>query len=204
MRESTPTVRVFTDARGARRREPVDMPASKLPAVVARKLPARIPATAAALTLALALVLGGCGSSAPTKSQYIAKAGAICATASTQTAPLIKQVTASAVALSTGGASAVARLASAVSQLHTVAASNLEKLQKLEQPSGDHAAIERFLTPFAGVVSAIDQAATALGKGQAQQALGLLEQIRPSAEQATSAAHAYGLTQCETVLSALA
>ncbi len=186
------------------------MPTPQLPApaarglsLPARRLPLRIPAAAVALTLAVALVLAGCGSSAPTKSQYIAKAGAMCATASAQTAPLIKQVTASAVALSTGGASAATRLASAVSQLHTVASSNLEKLQNLEQPSGEHATIERFLTPFASVVSAIGQAATALGKGQAQQALGLLEQIRPSSEQATSAARAYGLTQCETVLSAL-
>ncbi len=164
----------------------------------------RIPAAALALALAVALMLAGCGSSAPTKSQYIAKAGAICATASTQTAPLIKQVTVAAVSLSLGHASSVAKLASAVGQLHAVAASNLEKLQKLEQPSGEHAAIERFLTPFAGVVSAIGQAAAALEKGEAQQALGLLEQIRPASEQATSGARAYGLTQCETVLSALA
>lgn len=180
------------------------LPGGTPPRRIPRKLTLRVRASAAAVALAVVLALAGCGSSAPTKSQYIAKAGAICTTASTQTAPLIKQVTAAAVALGTGGASAAARLASVMSQLHAVGASNLEKLQKLEQPSGEHAAIERFLTPFSSVVSAIGQAAAAVEKGQGQQALGLLEQVRPASEQATSGARAYGLTQCETVLSALA
>jgi len=158
-----------------------------------------------AVALLAVLALAGCGSSAPTKSQYLAKANAICASTSTQTAPLIHQVTAAAAGLAPGAGAAreVATLAGAMQRLHAVATSSLTKLQKLEQPSGAHAAIERFLKPFAAVVSAIEQAAGALQKGQPQQALGMLEQVRPTSVQASSGAQAYGLTQCTTVLAAL-
>jgi len=160
-------------------------------------------AAACASALIAALAVAGCGSSAPTKSQYIAKADTICTTASAQTAPLIHQVTEAAVALGTGKASSVPQLASAITRLHEVAKTYLTQLEKLEQPSGEHAQIERFLTPFASVVSAIGQAASALQKGQAQQALGILEQVRPASQQATAGAQAYGATSCETVLAAL-
>lgn len=159
---------------------------------------------AAVAALASALVLAGCGSSAPSKSQYVAKANALCVSASAQTAPLIREVTAAAAALATKGASAATQMASALTQLHSLAAADLAKLQALKQPSGAHAEIERFLTPFASVVSALGQAASALQKGQAQQVLGMLEQVRPASEQAAAGARAYGLTKCETVLAALA
>jgi len=157
----------------------------------------------AALALAAVLAMAGCGSSAPTKAQYVAKADAICAAESARTAPLIGQVTAAASALGTGGASGARKLESTVAELLAVTATYLARLQKLEQPSGAHAAIGRFLTPLAGVVGAIGQAATALDAGQSQQALGLLEKARPTAAQATSGAREYGLVRCETVLGAL-
>ncbi|MFI4985493.1 MAG: hypothetical protein ACHP93_04140 [Solirubrobacterales bacterium] len=150
------------------------------------------------------LVLAGCGgSSGPSKAQYVAKADAICTTAHTQTAPLIQQVTAAGASLASGGAPSARRLATVVRRLHDVAASGLARLRALRQPSGDHAAIERFLAPLASVVDAIGQAATALGSGQAPQALGLLQQVQPVAQQVTSAAQTYGLQQCGSVLSAL-
>lgn len=154
-------------------------------------------------TLLAVLALAGCGSSAPTKSQYDAKANAVCATASTKTAPLIREVTAGAAALAGGNVHGVPALASAVTRLHETAETTLAELQKLKQPSGGHAAIERFLTPLASVVGAIGQASEALDKGQAQQALGVLEQVRPTSQQATAAADAYGMTSCGTVLAAL-
>jgi hypothetical protein len=159
----------------------------------------------AAATAGGLLILTGCGGSGgPSKSQYIAKADAVCATAHTQTAPLIGQVAAAGASLASGAAGAARRLAAAVQRLHEVAAGGLAQLRALRQPSGDHAAIERFLTPLASVVDAIGQAATVLGSGQAPQALGLLQQVQPVARQVTSAAQAYGLRECGSLFSALA
>lgn len=164
-------------------------------------------AVPAVLAVAGLLVLAGCGSSAPSKSQYIAKANAICLAARAQTTPLVRQVTSSAVSLASAARSAqlsaAEQLATALARLHAVAATDLAQLQKLEQPSGEHAAIERFLTPFATVVDTIGQAATALSGAQASQVLVLLRQVQPDTQQMTGAAQAYGLTQCATVLPAL-
>ena len=145
----------------------------------------------------------------PSKSQYIAKADAICQTARTQTTPLIRQVTSAAASFASAPRSAqpsaAAQLASTLQRLHAVAAGDLAQLQKLEQPSGENerAAIERFLTPFAAIVGEIGQAATALSGAQASQVLVLLARLQPDAQQMTSAAQAYGLKQCPTVLPAV-
>jgi hypothetical protein len=159
----------------------------------------------ALLAISGLLALSGCGGGGggPGKSAYIAKANAICQSASSQTAPLIKQVTSLAGSLSSGSSSAAQRLADTLARLHTVAAGYLAQLQRLKQPSGDHAAINRFLTPLAQVVDAIGKAAAAVSSGQVPAALGLLEQAGPVAQDATSAARAYGMRECETVLSAL-
>jgi predicted small lipoprotein YifL len=167
-------------------------------------------AVPALLAVAGLLMLAGCGSSGPSKSQYVAKADAICQAAQTQITPLIEQVGASAVTLSSATRSAkliaAKQLSTALQRLHSVTAAYLEQLQKLEQPSGAHDAIERFLTPFATVVGAIGQAATTLGGTQAMQgtrAFVLLGQIQPDVQQVTSAAQAYGLKHCATVLPAV-
>lgn len=156
------------------------------------------------MVLSCLLALAGCGGGGgPSKSQYIAKADAICHAAQTQTAPLVQQVSATGAALATGGAGSAQRLATTVQRLHDVAAGSLAQLRALRQPSGDHAAIERFLTPLASVVDAMRQAAAALGSGQAPQAFALLQQLQPVAHQVTNAAQAYGLRQCGSVLSPL-
>ena len=150
------------------------------------------------------LGIAACGSSGgASKSQYIAKADAICAAAHAQTTPLIKEIVTAGPSLVSGGARSARRLATVVVRLHVVAARNLAELQSLPQPSGDRAAIERFLTPLAAVVVAIGHAASALGSRQAPTALALLEQAQPIAQQVTSGAQDYGLTQCESVVSAL-
>jgi hypothetical protein len=150
------------------------------------------------------LALYGCGGGGgPAKSAYIAQANAICQTARSQTTPLITEVTSLAGSVALGSSSAADRLAGSLSRLHMVAASYLAQLQRLKQPSGDRAAIKRFLTPLAQVVDTIGQAAVAVGSGQVPAALGMLEQAGPVARDATAAAHAYGMRQCETVLAAL-
>jgi hypothetical protein len=151
----------------------------------------------------LALSACGGGGGGPDKSAYIGKANAICQRASTQTGPLIKQVTSLAGSLTSGGSSTARQLAATLSGLHTAAAGYLAQLQRLKQPSGDRAAIKRFLTPLAQVVDAIGKAAAAVASGQLPAALGLLQQAAPVAQDATAAARAYGMRQCETVLGAL-
>jgi hypothetical protein len=150
------------------------------------------------------IALCGCGSGGGSaKSAYVARANAICQTARSQTSPLIHDVTSLAGSVGLGGSSATKRLADSLSRLHMVAAGYLAELQRLGPPSGDRGAIERFLTPLAQVVDAIGKAAAAVGSGQVPAALGLLEQAGPVAQDATAAAHAYGMRQCETVLAAL-
>jgi len=157
----------------------------------------------ALLAIGGVLMLSGCGGGGPSKSGYIAKANTICRTERSETAPLIGQVISLAGSLSSGSSSAGARLASTLQRLHTVAAEYLAQLQRLKQPSGDHSAIEAFLTPLGHVVDAIGKAANAVGRGQVPAALALLQQASPLAQEATAAAHSYGMRQCETVLTAL-
>lgn len=155
-----------------------------------------------AITGVLALTACGGGGGGPNRSAYITKANAICQRASSQTGPLIKQVTSLAASVTSGRSST--QLAGTLSRLHTVAAGFLAQLERLKQPSGDRAAIKRFLTPLAQVVDAIGKAAAAVGGGQLPAALGLLERAGPVAQDATAAAQAYGMRQCETVLAVLA
>ncbi len=168
-----------------------------------RARPAHVRAPFALLAALGALLLAGCGSSGVSKSQYVAKANASCAATSASTGPLIRQVTAEATALPKTGASGVAQLAATVDQLHDAVAAGYSKLEQLQQPSGAHAAIERFLAPYSTIAGGMAQAITSLGKGQVQQALTELEGLRPASEQAASAAQAYGLTKCASGFSTL-
>lgn len=158
----------------------------------------------AALAGSAVIVLAGCASSRPTKAQYTADANAICRSASTQTTPLLEQLTSAAESLSSGGQTAARELTSALQKLHTAASSSLAKLRALEQPAAGHAAIERFLSPFATVTEALGQAAKAASAGQPQQALTRLAAAASASRQMTGAARAYGITQCEIIFAALA
>jgi hypothetical protein len=160
----------------------------------------------ALLAITGVLALSGCGGGGggANRSAYVTKANAICRRASSQTGPLIKQVTSLAGSVMSGSSSTARQLAGTLSRLHTVAAGSLVQLERLKQPSGDRAAIKRFLTPLAQVVDAIGKAAAAVGGGQLPAALGLVQQAGPVAQDATAAAQAYGMRQCETVLAALA
>ena len=155
--------------------------------------------------LAIAVALAACGgSSGPTKSEYAARADAICKEAQEHTTPLIRQLASSATSLTTGGAAGAHQVTGMVQNLHSVAAGYLTRLESLKQPSGDHAAIEQFLTPLSHVVTTIGQASTVLASGQPQQGLALLlQQAQPEAQRVASAAQSYGLTQCGMLLSAL-
>ena len=166
---------------------------------------------ASCLTVVAALTaLAGCGgggngatstSGGPTRAHYVAAANRICATTKRQTVPLIAQVKKGGIAAVLSGDAA--KLAPPVTRLRDVAAANLAKLRALPQPVADHAAIERFLRPLAGVVADIGAAARDLAKGEGLNAYALIQQARPLAARVTGAARAYGAAQCGAVLAAL-
>jgi hypothetical protein len=155
----------------------------------------------AAIVVGAALALAGCGGSGGlSRSQYIARANAICKTTAVRTTPLINRIATAGVSLLGGSAGTARQVAGVVGQLHTAAAGALGQLRALAQPGGDHAAIQRFLTPLSSVVGAIGTAGTALSNGHAGQALIALRGLQTVALQLASAARAYGLHACESVV----
>jgi hypothetical protein len=156
---------------------------------------------------ASALLAAGCGgggkSKGPTKASYIAQADAICKKTHAQTSPLISQIKSRATSLVAGGSSSAKQVAATVARLGTLAGANLSRIRALATPSGDRAAIARFLNPLTTVVDSIGKAAAALRKGQGLEAVSLLAEMQPTAQKVASAAHAYGFRQCTQVLSPL-
>lgn len=175
------------------------MTAKHSPPPRTRRYGAALPA---ALVGAVAL-LAGCGGGGPTKAQYTAKANAICAGAGTQTTALVGQLTKAAGSLGAANPSAARELASTLEQLHTTTGATLAKLRALEQPSADHAAIERFLSSLAVVNETLGKTATAAGAGQLRETLAQLEATAPAAGQMASAAKAYGLDECASLFGPL-
>jgi hypothetical protein len=160
----------------------------------------------ALLAAVAAVATAGCGSSTehgPTKAAYIAKADAICASAHAQTNHLITQIKALATALVIGGTKAAPTAPALVAKLHTVAAAELARLRALAQPSGDHAAIAKFLGPLTAIVRAVGTATDDLRAGKAVDAASLFSAAIPTAQTVRSAAAAYGLHSCPNLLSAL-
>jgi len=161
-------------------------------------------ATAAVIAIVLVIVLSGGGhGGGPTKAQYLAKADAVCRTTAARINPLIASAKSGAVGLVTGSPGAAAQLAPIFKKLQSATAGGLAQLQALKQPSGDHAAIEAFLMPLAAVVTAVGDAAADLRDGNSAKAVQLFEQTLSIAPQVTSAAQAYGYTQCSQLVAAL-
>jgi hypothetical protein len=146
---------------------------------------------------------GGKGSSGPTKASYLATADAICKRTHAQTSPLISQIKSRVPALIAGGTSSAKAVAGVVARLGTVAAGNLARLRALVRPSGDRAAIAKFMNPLSTVVHSFSRAASALRGGQAIVAVSLLAEVQPIAQRVATAARAYGFKQCTQVLSPL-
>lgn len=168
------------------------------------------------LTVTLAAcAIAGCGGSssstgtsttaavgAPTKAEFVAKANAVCATASAQTGKLLGEVeTATTAALSGPSAHSAAQLEGLVAQLHSAALRVLGELQSLNPPASDRAAISQFLTPLTHAITGLGEADKAIAAGHATQALSSLLTLQSKTPQLAAAAHAYGLTGCEGVLS---
>jgi hypothetical protein len=160
-------------------------------------------ARALAAVLASALLAAGCGSSGPTKAQYTASANASCRTASAQTVPLVRKLSAAAAALNSGNQAAAREAAGALQELHTATGATLTKLRALQQPSAGHATLERYLSALAGVTAALGRSATTAATGQLQQALAQLQAAAPAGQQMVTAAGAYGLTRCATLFTGL-
>jgi len=153
------------------------------------------------VVLAVTLSSGGGKPSGPTKAQYLARADAICKTTAAKINPLIGRAKADAPALLTGGSGA--QLVPIFRRLEAAAAGGLAQLRALPEPSGDHAAIQAFLVPLGGVVTALGDAAGDLGSGNTGKAIQLFTQTLQIAPQVTSAAQAYGYTACSQLVAAL-
>jgi hypothetical protein len=106
-------------------------------------------------------------------------ADAICKQAKTRTASLIGEITTSAASLAAGTSGSAQRLATLLDQLRAESSADLAKLRAFAQPSGDHAAIQRFLQPLGTVVAASGQAAATLRSRQPLQALALSSRCNP-------------------------
>jgi hypothetical protein len=144
-----------------------------------------------------------CGSSSPTPAQYAAKADAICASARTQTGPLVQQLATDAQSLSSGGQAAEQRLTGALQSLHGTASEALGKLRKLQRPSSGVQPVERFLASLGTVVTALERSAGDAAAGRPERALAALGQSAPVAGQLAEAARQAGMRQCPTMLPAL-
>lgn len=162
---------------------------------------------AALLAVSLAVVIAGCGggstASGPTKASYVAKSDAICRSAQAQTNHLISQIKAVASALLIGGTAAAPTATGLVAKLHAVAAADLARLRGVPQPRSDRAAIARFLDPLAQIVRAMGTALSDLRAGHAVDAAALFSNAIPTAQSVRTAASAYGLKSCPTLLAAL-
>ena len=165
---------------------------------------------ALALALVGAIALAGCGgsshsstSSAPTKAQYLQQIDAICSAVAAKTEPLVHQLTAAAPSLASGSPQAARQVAPLVEKLHQYGATSLAQLRALKAPAGEQKAVEAFLSPLTNVIAAAGQAASSLSAGQVGPAVGLLSEVESNAQQATTAARAYGAPPCGAVVSAL-
>jgi hypothetical protein len=161
-----------------------------------------------AVVAAAALIAAGCGGgsstpSGPTKASYIASADALCKKTHAQTSSLIAEIKSKAPALVAGGTSSAKQVAGVVARLGVVAGANLARIRALPTPSGDRAAIARFLNPLTAVVKSIGKAASALRSGQAYVALSLIAEVEPTAQKVATAARSFGFKQCTQVLSPL-
>lgn len=166
-------------------------------------MPRRLVAIFAASVTGVVLV-AGCGSSGSTKTDFIAKANAICRSASTKTAPLAQELIAAAASLSSSsGHSAGHHLTTALRKLDSTATNTLTRLQSLKLPTADRAEIERFLTAFASANDGLGRAAKAAGSGQPEQALSELKSLAADAGRMVRAAKASRLTVCENALGAV-
>jgi hypothetical protein len=156
---------------------------------------------AAMMLLVMAVVAAGCGGKgdSSSKAAYIAKADRICQATRDEIAPLVQRIGVAAVSGSVSR-SELPALAAAVERLHAIGSGYLARLERLRQPSGDRAALERFLDPSRQVVAALGRASSALRAGNVTAALSLLQAGTPTAQEANTAAQAYGFKQCLSVL----
>lgn len=142
---------------------------------------------AAALTLALiATALVGCGSSAETKQDFIARANAIC----TNTVRNVRSVAPP----STSGGVGLPALAHYLRAVTPLVASEVKQLQALPRPASDRALLRRYLAALAANASHYRVLADAARAGNSQATNAALAALQASP--AGALAGRYGLTAC--------
>ena len=140
--------------------------------------------------LALVALVAGCGGSGNSKSDFVARADAICTSTLRQTRAVVPPASTS----QPGGAQA-AYLAEVVPLVQSEA----DQLRALKRPSGnahDSATLTAYFTALGEVVAAYRQLEAAARRGDAQTVAGVEATLRasPVAELAAS----YGLRSCGT------
>jgi len=138
--------------------------------------------------LALALIVVGCGGSAYTKSDFIARADAICTST-------VRQARALAPPASTSGAA----LSTYVGRLVPLVESEAAQLRALKRPTDtahDKATLTAYFAALGQVVDAYRQLEAAAGRGDAQTIADVEATLRSSP--VASLASGYGLKTCGT------
>jgi len=164
----------------------------------------RLPRALLVLACCGSLLLTGCGGGGgPTKAGYDASASTICRSASAHDAALVKRLGAAIGSLGSGGRNGTHELAGVLAQLQGAAAATSAKLGGLEPPPGGRGATERLSRSLATIDGILGRAAAAAAAGNAQTALGELQQAAPAAQEMVAAAKAYGATGCESLLAGM-
>lgn len=155
----------------------------------------RVPATLIALG-ALMTSLAACGSSV-TRSDYVARANAICAQAVRQTRVIPPPAPATG---SVSGAIGLSALAGYVERITPIAEHELSQLEALKRPSGgaaaDRSALSRYFVALAAAIRDYRDLGAAAARGDAA---GMRDaEAALAGSHATELAVAYGLRACGT------
>ncbi|MBV8999093.1 MAG: hypothetical protein JO304_08545 [Solirubrobacterales bacterium] len=149
------------------------------------------PRASACGALLIALLAAGCGGSGYTKSDFVARANAICASAVRQTRSIPPPSAAQA------GSGQDAALAAYLSSVVPVLESEASQLRALRRPPGnarDQATLKRYLTALTETVTNYRQLAAAAKRGDDQTVANAEAAL--GASQVYSLAAGYGLRAC--------
>jgi hypothetical protein len=142
------------------------------------------------LGIALAIVagtLGGCGSSGESKSDFVARANAICETA-------VRDVRNVTLPSASGGGTSLSALARYLHTVTPVVEGEVTQLRALPRPAADRALLDRYLNALASSAAqyrVLDGAARLADRAALAGAIGALR-----ASPAAQLAARYGLAEC--------
>jgi hypothetical protein len=176
--------------------------------------------TAAAVAVAATIVISGCGGStktvtehppassagpqtstnpseAPTKTQFIKQADAICTSATAALKDQQKAVNAAADAVNTSNTATNRRaLAEAMRNAIDVASPMLDKLRALDPPAADRVTISKYLDGIATQIDLLSQFARAVDSNDGSAVTSLSQQLDTERATTKGLAQGYGFKYC--------